>query len=94
MTGPEVFEVWWKTNEVTLRLEHGQSLGRIVKAAFLAGAQAERARVWAEAIHEAELVTLAQAENESMEFGFICARNSILSNLKKATLRQEAPDAT
>lgn len=46
-------------------------------------------KTWLAAIQEAELVKLVQAENESMDVGFICAKNSILSNLKKASLITE-----
>lgn len=83
MTGPEVFEVWWKTNEVTLRLEHGQSLGRIVKAAFLAGAQAERARCIERVRRFQDIVGWQSGEN----------RNLLIQQIEDA-LRQEAPDAT
>ena len=52
-------------------------------------AQAEARRGWNEgveaSIKEVEKVKLVHAENESMGVGFVCAKNSILTNLRTLT---------
>ena len=55
-----------------------------------AGYDDGRRKAWEDAIKEAEFVKLVRADNESMDVGFICCKNSILANLRR---RSRAHDA-